>query len=616
MSFTSVLGPEFFITRLPSNIQSKVTSSNLPTHLIHKLHDKEVSLEAEVDAFIESKVEEFSKFAESLFAPNKSSKDISQQIDDENEESMLKLQRVISPMVSSYEPSSFNQVPLKSSLKSPSTPSASQTTDQDSTSQSLSEPTANNGFTSSSPTDSPPPTPKPSTPKKKVMFSNNDQVAIVPSLSETESASTSPNPLFSSISEIFGHGKGEPYTSSGSSSRSKVDHALSSPLSYLSPEFSPSSPASSSFKHGNPTLSAADEDVISHNGFFYSQEDPEDEDEDEDIYTDYSLPSAPVPNFNDNYNDEDNFTMGANPPEEVLNALQSMAEKSEQSDDMTNSSLESTEEISVDVISPPTVNHEIKESSIPEIDKQAEKIKEDAIKKTLPQMLTAPPMTSHTESNMLAEARDDSMNSPDAITSFHETREQKSDFDADSEEEDDDGDDDSQIFEFDEALESKASKSVQKSASLNNSSSISKKYVNNTIGSLQHKYFFNYKNTLSDDESDDQDSNKVTSAFSSSLPIQIVKPQTWTAGFHTKDQKTKKSNLTQGIQSGTVNNVQTESSIKTNQDIDNPLLNEDIAMYASPSSAAHVFPQKGMDPASMSFSQRLTLERWGNRTNA
>ena len=47
------------------------------------------------------------------------------------------------------------------------------------------------------------------------------------------------------------------------------------------------------------------------------------------------------------------------------------------------------------------------------------------------------------------------------------------------------------------------------------------------------------------------------------------------------------------------------------RELNDPLLNEDIALYASPKSAAQLI-HKDTNPQSMSFSQRLMMERWKN----
>lgn len=663
MSTSSILRPEFFITCLPADLQSQVTSPTFPSKLAHQLHEKETSLEKEVQSFIQPKLEEFIDFAK--FLVSSQSLNIST-LNDNNDESDLKLEKITSPMSSTYEPSS-NRQPLKSSLKpSGSSKSSSKSSSLFQQHKSSQSPT-NESETESSTLS------KPVTPKKKVMFSDNDQVAILPSIPEVSSISPSLNEEFPTIGEIFGHAKDSYPTLDISFQDSFNSSSSLSPVLSLSSSSSASSTTLPNHSQENPELSAADEDVVSHSGFFYNQNDSNDQgDDDDDIYTDYTLPGAPEPISSDNFidddddDDDDDFSLGTTPSADVLNALQTMAEKSQVDESLNSSSLENTEESSIiepiDSSTPKTddddddfgtendYNTQNNDNSdgtstdenpnLSEINKQAEKIQENAIKNFLPQSMTTSTIELPRNLEDLAKK----------IESEREANDEGVDGDNEHGEDDDEDDnndsesEDDEMFEFDESLESKAAKSKKpvKLAKVLFDNSRDHRAI---VGSLQpshlftHKYGTDYhsKENESDEEDGNEDSEQVLSNFSTSLPIQITKPKSWTPSFTVKKEKTSKMSggIMSGISSMLINNPIAEKAEEDGEKedieeaktgeigkfdeldgidaIDDPLLYEDIRLFTNPRSATQAFPQRGMDPSSMSFVQRLTLEKWGSR---
>lgn len=497
MSHLRGLDPEFFVSQLPSHLQSQITSQNISSHLAHKIHAKEVSLLLEVQKFIDSKVEEFAHFTETLVISSKglhshgnanqanetcnsekknlgdrSEKSISSTNENKNEiywmsddKTLIKrgsddsqiITKTTSPLSGVYNPPLPSTIPLKSSLKlsSLNQTDISSSACADIQKESVIEPSITKDISSLNNID---PTSVSSahnvdkslslttdSKKKKVQFSNTDQIAIVPSLSEVDSQSNSPNQSFASIGEIFGHGGSYSYASSRNKSKSTSNVQLSSsPSSYLSP-MAPSSPISSSTSvqatvtlptvSNNIILAATDEDEISHNGFFYSHEE-EEEDEEEDDDEVYDNSGYCYPKFKNilsstaDYVDEENFSIGPNPSQEVVEALKTMAQTDQFSDENLVSSDENTQESSLTNPETPlnmayqvglsfeerrdnddsnehkmcsevikSTNNELhfrspelstQEPKIKEIDQRAEEIEQNAIKSILPQVLTSP----------------------------------------------------------------------------------------------------------------------------------------------------------------------------------------------------------------------------------
>lgn len=459
MSRIPGLEPEYFAHQLPPSLQSKVTSRSTPSHLIHKLHAKEISLLEEVQTFLDSKVEEFKYFAESLFssvksldATNDSNSDSKSNsfnddaaassgaaLDDSDDDDSSPLTKMCSPLSPVYEPPSSAIIPLKSSLKSSSLkPDLS---NSECSTDAVCESSSANPDASSVANTNPN---SMELKKKKVMFSDNDQIAIVPSLSH----SVSPEQSFVTIGEIFGHGKDSDSGSklgfpsiSAITSNTNLTHRSqqfnqfshlqlsSSPSAYLSPPIpsspaAPSSPTTPSPLHGEAILAATDEDEISHNGFFYNHEEDhgDDDDDDDDMFDNDSqiLASFNTAIPNTSREDEENYSLARKPPQEMVEALKAIAIKNQIARDANNSE-DSTQELDAREPHPKTVVASLSpqdttelvnslqssnsvardpksDPSIEDIEMRAEKIEENAIKKLLPQTLTTPLEISHLKS--------------------------------------------------------------------------------------------------------------------------------------------------------------------------------------------------------------------------
>lgn len=78
------------------------------------------------------------------------------------------------------------------------------------------------------------------------------------------------------------------------------------------------------------------------------------------------------------------------------------------------------------------------------------------------------------------------------------------------------------------------------------------------------------------------------------------------------DLKVDTSERMKGLETAVEADKVSGSSIGTGMRPDDPLLDEDISLYASPSSAAQIMNPMGLQPDQMSFSQRLMWERRSN----
>lgn len=421
MSRSFALDPEYFVAQLPKALQEKINSPNNPTSLVHKLQAKEISLIAEVQAYLDAKVEEFAHYTESLFSHENV---LSPTPDDTHEmHTLIKTISPLSPVYNSIKKPTSN-FPLKSSLKLKSSNSAASggivSTSQDESSSdegSESPPESENrqgqsidikGNTKHN-SDSK---------KKKVMFSNNDQIAILPP-ADLE-LNSSPEQSFNTIGEIFGHGKLESYPPTSLSSDSPCDPA---------------------------TLSPQDRGSLSPKDFY---------DDEDNIYIDFqkTLASGVA-------KEEEDFSLDKPPSEEVAKILKSMVDASQDTPPI--SSEENTEELDInpDVGSghkffpvmgssdisgseDNTQDSQLSDSkvfayenasnrlnsnqddntNVKSIDKKANEIQAQAIEKLLPQTIAAPKVLSNTDSidmsdpivKEAAKALEENVNSDEEIT--------------------------------------------------------------------------------------------------------------------------------------------------------------------------------------------------------